>query len=647
MSKIKRGRVIAVWLMIALIFGVILIVGRSLMPAKVVATLENYEPWETQVVEAFSQLPMQEGGRIKLFESWANQQMLSFSGKRKSKVSNGEGEEITVRPTEWMLDIHFRPELAKQFPSFRVENAEVLEMVGLDHKKARDYYSYNELEAKLDRISELKKELEELQKNPEIELNTVQKQALALSGNLAWFESYLSYFDFAKLRADNEKSGLAWSSIILTAPKIRAAINQRAPNAPLGREELLIGRLVQEASNAARYGWPVMPPTQEGQEAWETAGARLWEVFTTGKNDLVQTSKIFNQLEEIYLHRDASGEKLVPLIKAYHDTLNKEQTVAAKASNLSAEKSYLKGQWFYRALGYCFIPGTLLVVLSWLSPATRWSRVLNLVTWGLSGIGLILCVTGIILRMVITERPPVGNLFETIPFITAAIVLIALLMELMTRRGLAIGLAPIAGFAGLVLARLYELEEGGDSLEPLRAVLASNFWLTYHVLTITLGYAAGILAGFIGIAYLGNRHLGIAEDDPKILRSLTRMNYGVICFTLLLSLIGTILGGIWANDSWGRFWGWDPKENGALMIVLWNLIILHSRIGGAIKEWGFHMLSVAGMAVVVFSWWHVNMLGTGLHSYGFTEGAHIIWFFYGLIGLVLLLSSYAKMLEKK
>ncbi|MEO0662926.1 MAG: cytochrome c biogenesis protein CcsA, partial [Planctomycetota bacterium] len=84
--------------------------------------------------------------------------------------------------------------------------------------------------------------------------------------------------------------------------------------------------------------------------------------------------------------------------------------------------------------------------------------------------------------------------------------------------------------------------------------------------------------------------------------------------------VGTILGGVWANDSWGRFWGWDPKENGALMIVLYQLVIVHARLGGYIKDFGISVLAVVGGGIVAFSWWHVNQLGVGLHSYGFTDG---------------------------
>jgi ABC-type Na+ efflux pump permease subunit len=99
-----------------------------------------------------------------------------------------------------------------------------------------------------------------------------------------------------------------------------------------------------------------------------------------------------------------------------------------------------------------------------------------------------------------------------------------------------------------------------------------------------------------------------------------RMIYGIVCFSIFFSFIGTVLGGLWADDSWGRFWGWDPKENGALMIVLWNAIVLHALWGGMIKARGLAVLSVGGNIVTAWSWFGVNELGVGLHSYGFTEG---------------------------
>jgi ABC-type transport system involved in cytochrome c biogenesis permease subunit len=103
-------------------------------------------------------------------------------------------------------------------------------------------------------------------------------------------------------------------------------------------------------------------------------------------------------------------------------------------------------------------------------------------------------------------------------------------------------------------------------------------------------------------------------------RDLARMIYGIVCFAIFFSFWGTVLGGLWADDSWGRFWGWDPKENGALMIVLWNALVLHARWDGMVKDKGLAALAVAGNIAVSWSWFGVNQLGAGLHSYGFTEG---------------------------
>jgi ABC-type transport system involved in cytochrome c biogenesis permease subunit len=199
-----------------------------------------------------------------------------------------------------------------------------------------------------------------------------------------------------------------------------------------------------------------------------------------------------------------------------------------------------------------------------------------------------------------------------------------------------------------VLARRFEVGEGKDHLDPLVAVLRSNYWLSTHVITITLGYASGLIAALLSIVYVLLRSLGLDGGDASLRRSVTRAVYGCVCLTLVLSLIGTVLGGIWANDSWGRFWGWDPKENGALMIVLWSLAILHARLGGYIKEWGLHLTSIFGAIVVGFSWWHVNFLNVGLHNYGFAaEKLWTVQVFYGVMTGFILLGAVTCLLEKR
>jgi ABC-type transport system involved in cytochrome c biogenesis permease subunit len=166
----------------------------------------------------------------------------------------------------------------------------------------------------------------------------------------------------------------------------------------------------------------------------------------------------------------------------------------------------------------------------------------------------------------------------------------------------------------------------GDTMHVLQAVLDTQFWLSTHVVTVTLGYGATFLAGLLGTCAIVHRAWTerVRPDDATRVAAvqdrLYRMTYGVVCFALFFSFIGTVLGGLWADDSWGRFWGWDPKENGALMIVLWNAAVLHARWDRWIGPRGFALFAIAGNIITAWSWFGTNQLGIGLHSYGFTSG---------------------------
>jgi len=209
--------------------------------------------------------------------------------------------------------------------------------------------------------------------------------------------------------------------------------------------------------------------------------------------------------------------------------------------------------------------------------------------------------------------------------------------------GIGTACAGMVGFITLIIA--HHLAANGDTLEMLQAVLDTNIWLATHVVVITMGYCAMFLAGMLAIIYVIRGRFS-RNFDKATAAGLQRMVYGVICFATLFSFVGTVLGGIWADQSWGRFWGWDPKENGALMIVLWTLAILHARMGGIIKEWGLHIASLFTACIVAFSWWHVNFLGVGLHNYGFTAGKGTIWVFYGMMMLFIMFALLAMLVEK-
>jgi ABC-type transport system involved in cytochrome c biogenesis permease subunit len=157
-------------------------------------------------------------------------------------------------------------------------------------------------------------------------------------------------------------------------------------------------------------------------------------------------------------------------------------------------------------------------------------------------------------------------------------------------------------------------------MKQLQAVLDTNFWLATHVICVTLGYTSTFLSGLLAIIYV-LRGVFSSSLTKEQMKDHARMVYGIVCFAMLFSFVGTILGGIWADQSWGRFWGWDPKENGAVLIVLWNALILHARWGGVVRDRGVMVLAILGNIVTAWSWFGTNMLGIGLHAYGFMQSA--------------------------
>jgi len=216
----------------------------------------------------------------------------------------------------------------------------------------------------------------------------------------------------------------------------------------------------------------------------------------------------------------------------------------------------------------------------------------------------------------------VTNLYSSAVFIGWACVLLAMVFEQLYGLGLLNIVASVIGFLTLLVAHFLSLD--GDTFIVLQAVLDTQFWLATHVVCVTLGYATTFLAGALGVLYVLLAHvLRVLDDDQR--RQLTRMIYGTLCFAIFFSFVGTVLGGLWADDSWGRFWGWDPKENGALIIVLYNALVLHARWGGLVRERGLALLVIGGNVVTTWSWFGVNALGVGMHAYVATDSSTAMW----------------------
>ena len=244
-------------------------------------------------------------------------------------------------------------------------------------------------------------------------------------------------------------------------------------------------------------------------------------------------------------------------------------------------------------------------------------------------IALISSLAGVAIRVFVTQRPPVATLYESIIFVALIINIIAIIVEMKNSKYQALFIASITGTILHLIAYNYSLQ--GDTLGTLVAVLNNNFWLATHVITITTGYGFCIFASLLAHIYLFK--LGYNKDPYEVKQIYQALKIASLV-SLLVTLIGTMLGGIWADQSWGRFWGWDPKENGALLIVLWLIFLLHSRISNLISDRGFALGMVITNIVVVLAWFGVNLLNVGLHSYGFAEGIALNIFLFTIIQLL-------------
>ncbi len=353
--------------------------------------------------------------------------------------------------------------------------------------------------------------------------------------------------------------------------------------------------------------------------------------------------KLYENLRLAYLNGDVDAfDTSVSQIRS-----SAEKRAGEMVGKINFEKGYNSSEPFFWS-SFAYVVVFILAAISWLFSATtqskdKTSQAVNFFRNSAYYLTLVVFLAhtfGLVGRMYIEGRPPVTNLYSSALFIGWGAVLLCWFTEKYVRLGIASAMGSMIGFGSLIIAHNLSLDSSlnptGDTMEMMRAVLDSNFWLATHVVTVTIGYSTTFLAGFLGMAYvfyyLLNKFLtvfGKSSNFSKKLdsslrpvsRTLGSMIFGITCFSLFFSLVGTVLGGIWADQSWGRFWGWDAKENGALLIVIWNAIILHARWAGIAKIRGISCLAIFGNIVTAWSWFGTNMLGVGLHTYGFMDKA--------------------------
>ena len=582
-------------------------------------------------VASFGRLPVLLNGRLKPFDTVARTTLLVLQGRQ--RVATPEGR--TLQPIEWLLDVLYAPAAADTYRHFLVENPEVLDLFKLqpadgDGGKRFSYAQLVKGSSELERQAKLAEEVEPARRTP------FQHQVLQLRNRLITYLR-LKY----TMQPDAVPTFFAdLTELEATLPANLAAV--RARQRGEAHDEAAFKRMaefVRQFDFMQSAGHLIaIPPAGANADLnnWKTPGQALVDSIDAGKID--PTALAYARAGKAWSDGGSAAMKVSAFNQAVarlHERFDQPYATALAKANV--ETRFNAAQPFYTSMVLFVIAG-LAALVSWLA----WPDALRRIAFWLVALAFVLTTAGIATRMWIEGRPPVTNLYSSALFVGWVAVALCLGIEAIYKNAVASVAASVVGFCALVIA--HHLAMGGDTMEMMRAVLDSNFWLATHVVTMAMGYGAAFLAGFLAIIYIVRGAL-TKSLDRRTADGLTRMVYGIVCFATLFNLAGTVLGGIWADQSWGRFWGWDPKENGALVIVLWYSLILHARWGGMVRQRGLMNLAVFGNVVTAGRWFGVNMLGVGLHSYGFTDSA-AFWLIVFSLSQVAVMMIAALPLEK-
>ncbi len=572
----------------------------------------------------FGRLPVVSNGRTQPIDSLARNTLLQLREKQSANLEPWkdwyESPKI-ISATEWVLGVMMKPEEADTWPVFRIDNLEVKSLLGLpadpDLAKQQDgkHYSWLQIQPKL---AELKRESERAS-TVEASRRRPYDQALLRLWNAQLIYNRLENTLGPAGAGDFDEALKPFLEKVESGRKAFLALQAKSPDVDQAAlnwflEQIEAPLIIPVASENPKDQW--MRTVEAIVRAEREGTAPNFALLAFNKmSGAYRRGNVVDFNAEVAEYQTQLRDKFAPQLK-----------------EARSEQFFNHLEPFYKAM-VLFVGGLLFVLGYWFKPAQwDWMRRTAI---GLVLLALAVHTTGLVYRMVLEGRPPVTNLYSSAIFIGWGATILGLVLERFWRNSIGVMVSAIIGFLTLIIA--HHLRLGGDTMEMMRAVLDTNFWLATHVVVVTLGYASTFVAGCLAIIYI-IKGVFTRSLTPEMSRALTRMIYGIICFAALFSFVGTVLGGIWADQSWGRFWGWDPKENGALIIVLWNALILHARWGGLVRERGLANLAIVGNIVTSWSWFGVNMLGIGLHSYGFTDQAFkwLMAFVASQVALVLL-----------
>jgi ABC-type transport system involved in cytochrome c biogenesis permease subunit len=548
-------------------------------------------------VNEFGSLPVLQA-RIKPWDTVARTSLMAISGRQTFTDTQGRTQPAII----FLLDVLAGRPQAEQHRVFRIDNDEVRALLQLPDRPGHRYA----LAEFRDRIDVLLHKASDAQRRAKEEQTVFDRQILRLANQLLLYQR-LARLDHPDLRARFDLG----EEIRPIAPASGQLEDwQNYWSAQLAFElaaRKFLNSLPAEELEAARKDKRLL------EQLAEKYAPQLQAVMEEAQSE---SYRHFEKILQAW--RDQDARRFNEAVGDYRQYLQTKQP-GWTLRKARLEAAFNRSEVFYHTAlvyGLAFVLSSLGFLLYYGSAI--WPRRFQQAVFGMLVVAAVMHTVGLLVRMYLQGRPPVTNLYSSAIFIGWAGVVLGLVLERIYRLG--IGNAAAAALGGISLIIAHHLATD-DTLGVLQAVLDTNFWLATHVTCITLGYTATFLAGAIAIAFVLVGLTTSALAQANVLRTLYGMMYGTVCFAILFSFTGTVLGGLWADVSWGRFWGWDPKENGALLIVLVNALALHARWGGIVKQRGFALLCLLGNIVTAWSWFGTNQMGIGLHSYGRMDGA--------------------------
>ncbi len=515
---------------------------------------------------ALAGIAVQDHGRKKPFTTFAQEMLLTLAG-RSTLQPVTDGPRLSAE--EVMLDLWFKPEGWDERPLIMLNFLELKKRLGLPAEQK--LFTYNQL-INQPALLELLDESQKLRQADQADkLSDLQKEAEHLGERLQLFQDLVTG---------------AKQSIL---PNPDAAEGRWVP--------------IQNVGLITGTAWPAVD-ADAGPQFKNVDKQRFDELFTNFT--AWYHSYHYGHITQFNLLTPQVAESLRALAPQYYPA----------ASSLQFEHHFMVLEPFLWAWIIYFL--ALIVLLG----TAIWAKAIGYrIGWALVLLGLGFEAYGFACRIIISGRPPVTDLYETVIWVSFGAMVFAVLLESIYRKRFFLYAGLPASILTLIVADSQPTILDA-SINPLTAVLRDNMWLTIHVLTIVSSYAAFVLTAALGhialaLSLRGKRYAAAQAEVQFFI-------YRAMQIGILLLATGTILGAVWANYSWGRYWNWDPKETWALITLLCYLVLLHGRLAGFWSGFGLAVGSVVCFLSVMMSWYGVNFIlgqnGKSLHSYGLSTG---------------------------